>query len=178
MDTRELLQTLDCTVTAQRFHAVPQPHINPKIEINWMERLELKNKFLKDGIRNLILLSLLSVVLIIVPFYMANASLGKSVLLGMTPMFLLVLSWIVPFVKFWDKRMFRLLPAYVVPVRIALVIGYVALIINSVEDISRMALVSSMMFHWILYSPVEIGLMYKMPRVMHNPPEDEPSNVM
>lgn len=175
MQTRELLSTLSgcrfhqryltvCPHSAHSLSRLPaRPRAKPFFSLRPITASRTSDQvFLKYSA--LLVGLLVGVVLIVVaPLWAVYPPYGRSCLLGVPPMFLCALSWMVGAWWAWnrDEWLFMALTMGAIPVRIAFVLAWCWLVLM-IPGIALVPLVLAMMLSWTLFSVAEVGMLLEL----------------
>jgi len=176
MTTKKLLETLEnCKFNKKlensEFNKKEEKIIEKqKIEpINWDEQQKIKDEIFLKSVKTIVIQTIVSIVLIAIPLYVVSAPYGKASFISIPPMLFMTLSWMAGAYWSWNKNIFTFMSVTVgaVPARLALCLAWVW-IITTIPDIPIIPFVLAMMFHWILYSIVEICMFFEFSKKMKN----------
>ncbi len=173
MTTKELLETLNNTKTARAFELArnppPPPPPAPLPEINWTERKMEKNKLMLKHVKNLFIVFAFVGIVLVLPVLVAFPAIGRSMLMGLPPMFFIAFTWMAGAWYAWDKAfaVFMALTLGAMPVRLC--IGCVwSVFVLKIPEIDQGAYFAGMMIFWVAFTIAEFTMLIdfsnKLPR--------------
>jgi hypothetical protein len=163
MTTKELLEVLSRTKSAQMLEAIrnppPPPEPPPPPVINWEERRMKKNKLLKKYTIIFTCCFATCLIFIALPINLADSSYGKGVILGLPPILFMTLSWVLGAWWAWDKETYIFLALTMggIPFRLGFGVLWVWFV-APMPGLNMTALVMSMMAYWIMFTVIEISM--------------------
>lgn len=165
MHTKELLETLS---NCKFYRNYAKKEFENKIqtlkkEINWEQRIMTKNRIFKKYLITICGLFAFIVLFFIIPLLIACPSYGKAAMLGISPMFIMILSWMAGAWWAWDKprHVFFCVTMGAVPIRLAFCLMW-GVIVFTIPDVSQECFFVSMMGFWMLFTTVEIAMIQEM----------------
>jgi len=156
----------------------PKPETKDDVQktpIDWHERQVMKNIFLKKYLISIAIFSACCVVLIAMPFLIAYAPIGKSLVLALPPSIMISLSWC--FAMWWayDKgtHILHAVTVGAMPLRISVVLGWIFLC-TKIPGIQIYVLVIGMMIFWAVLMIPEVMMFYRFSQNLERTTEIEP----
>lgn len=157
MTTAQLLHVLD------NFHMsqVSKMSFPPRPRKQYQERnmsKEDRNRIFKQHLVLLGLATLFSLLVVVLPLYLLDISVGKAVFISIPPMLLLALSWMLPVWKFGKSR--YILMAMTIgasPVRIFAGVAF-SYLIYTIPGVNFVAFFIGMVCHYSLFLGIEISM--------------------
>ncbi len=176
MHTAEFLRTIDNCKMMQPINKKSFSPTDPIID--WAERVMQKWHIFVRFARILGCMVLASLLLLILPLWIVDASLGKAFLISIPPMLFVSLTWMVPAWKFYDSRhMMLAVTVGATPLRIAVVVLFSWMLYEYATGINFVAFYIGMMMHWILFAIPEITMMHQLSGKLQRTVEEEPKGL-
>lgn len=167
MTTKDLLDTFTSCKFYQKYDKITKEKSESSIErkssIDWSSRQSVKNQIcIKYCIFSF--LSALAISLIfVIPLLVVHAPYGKAALLGIPALLVMSYSWMIPVWWAWDKdrALFMAITMGSSPLRLGAGLLWFS-ICCSIPDIDSGVLALFMMFEWLVFGAIEIGMFNEM----------------
>lgn len=163
MTTRELLEVLGRIKTAQAYAKTSEPIAYPIVVpeiVDWSTRMKEKNKLFIKHLGIIGISFSFSVLFGVLPFWLVDPSYGKSVMMGLPPMFLMAFSWMLG--AWWafdkDRLLFMGVTMGVTPLRLFFCAVWAAVVCR-MPGIHLELFIFSMMIYWVLFTVSEIAML-------------------
>lgn len=143
--------------------------------MDWAKRNTLKLRIFLIYIGVLFALALFSVVCIVTPVWIAgNAELGRSILLSIPPVLLLMLIWMLPAWKFIDRPAILMITTIgAIPLHALACLGFVWMVDDYCPNMNVFFV--GMMIHWMLFFIPLASMLYNFQRKLERTAEREPA---
>lgn len=136
-------------------------------KVDWIERNKVKREILFKSLKLQVLFVLCSQLFIVLPYWIANEQIGKSIFLSMFPVWIMTLSWMLGCWYFWDKGkyLYMAMTFGMIPVRMVVCLCWVLFSLQTVPELVFSAYVFGLMLYWVLFTVGEIFLALKISKI-------------
>jgi hypothetical protein len=123
-----------------------------------------KNQIFVKYLKIMAALLVASLIFFVLPFMATAPHIGKSMIMGFTPILFIALTWMAAAWWAWDKDrgIFLAVTMGGIPIRMAFGLVWVAMCVQCVPDLDSGAMFLSMMVYWIIFTIPEIGMLQEM----------------
>ncbi len=120
--------------------------------------MKTKDRILVKGLTGIGVVTILSYVIFTPALIFADPSVGKAFALGVPPMVLISLSWIIGYWYTMDKsfRACSTLTIGMMPVRLIVYCAWIMFVQRYIVEVSILAMVLSSIAHWIMFMVAEV----------------------